>query len=181
MQPLRCGCPHLGKLIMLRFFFIMLLVVISDQLTKLWIVENFALHDSVPVIPGFFNLVLVHNTGAAFGMLSNLPPLWRQVFFVSVAAVAVTVLTVMQRRLGGQQPLYAVSFGLISGGAVGNVIDRLLYSAVVDFLDFYAGSTHWPAFNVADSGITVGVGLFLLVQLLEEREKKKNGRDKVSS
>jgi len=158
---------------MLRFLLIMLLVVISDQLTKLWIVENFALHDSVPVIPGFFNLVLVHNTGAAFGMLSDLPLLWRQVFFVSVAAVAVTVLAIMQRRLGGQQPLYAVSFGLISGGAVGNVIDRLRQGSVIDFLDFYIKDHHWPAFNVADSGITVGVCLFLLVQLWEERKEKR--------
>jgi signal peptidase II len=158
---------------MLRFLLIMGLIIVSDQLTKLLIVENFALHDSLPVIPGFFNLVLVHNTGAAFGMLSNLPPLWRQVFFVSVAAVAVTVLAVMQRRLGGQHPLYAVSFGLISGGAVGNVIDRLKQGSVIDFLDFHIKDHHWPAFNVADSGITVGVCLFLLVQLWEERKEKR--------
>jgi signal peptidase II len=154
---------------MLRFLLIMLLVVISDQLTKLWIVEIFSLHDSMPVIPGFFNLVLVHNTGAAFGMLSDLPPLWRQVFFVSVAAVAVTALVIMLRRLDGQHPLYAVSFGLISGGAVGNVIDRLKQGSVIDFLDFHIKEHHWPAFNVADSGITVGVGLFLLIQYLEQR------------
>lgn len=158
---------------MLRFLLIMGLIIVSDQLTKLWIVENFALHDSLPVIPGFFNLVLVHNTGAAFGMLSDLPPLWRQIFFVSVAAVAVTALTIMQRRLGGQHPLYAVSFGLISGGAVGNVIDRLKQGSVIDFLDFHLSGHHWPAFNVADSGITVGVCLFLIVQLWEEREEKR--------
>lgn len=161
-------------MIMLRFLLIMLLVVISDQLTKLWIVENFALHDSLPVIPGFFNLVLVHNTGAAFGMLSDLPLLWRQVFFVSVAAVAVTVLVIMHRRLGGQHPLYAVSFGLISGGAVGNVIDRLNQGSVIDFLDFHIKEHHWPAFNVADSGITVGVGIFLLLQYLEERAANRS-------
>jgi len=158
---------------MLRFLLIMLLIVISDQLTKLWIVENFALHDSLPVIPGFFNLVLVHNTGAAFGMLSNLPPLWRQVFFVGVAAVAVSVLVIMQRRLGGQHPLYAVSFGLISGGAAGNLIDRLKQGSVIDFLDFHVKEHHWPAFNVADSGITVGVGIFLILQFLEERAEKR--------
>ncbi|MGR0482638.1 MAG: signal peptidase II [Candidatus Electronema sp. V4] len=154
---------------MLRFLLIMLLVVISDQLTKLWIVENFALGDSMPVIPGFFNLVLVHNTGAAFGMLSNMPLLWRQVFFVGVATTALIVMVLMQRRLGQQNPLYAVSFGLISGGAVGNVIDRLKQGSVIDFLDFHIKEHHWPAFNVADSGITVGVGLFLLLQYLEQR------------
>uniref|UniRef100_UPI0040566C60 signal peptidase II n=1 Tax=Candidatus Electronema sp. TaxID=2698783 RepID=UPI0040566C60 len=163
---------------MLRFLLIMLLVVISDQLTKLWIVENFALHDSLPVIPGFFNLVLVHNTGAAFGMLSNMPLLWRQVFFVGVASTALIVMVLMQRRLGQQNPLYAVSFGLISGGAVGNVIDRLKQGSVIDFLDFHIKEHHWPAFNVADSGITVGVGIFLLLQYLEERAANRSESQK---
>lgn len=173
MQPL-CRCrSQRGWLIMIRFLLIMLLIVISDQLTKLWIVENFALHDSLPVIPGFFNLVLVHNTGAAFGMLADLPMLWRQLFFVGVAVVAVTGLAIMQRRLGGQHPLYAASFGLISGGAVGNVIDRMKQGSVIDFLDFHIKDYHWPAFNVADSGITVGVGLFLLLQYWEERANKQ--------
>ncbi|WP_417908582.1 signal peptidase II [Candidatus Electronema sp. PJ] len=158
---------------MIRFLLIMLLVVISDQLTKLWIVENFALHDSLPVIPGFFNLVLVHNTGAAFGMLSNMPLLWRQVFFVGVASTALIVMVLMQCKLGRQHPLYAVSFGLISGGAVGNVIDRLKQGSVIDFLDFHISGYHWPAFNVADSGITVGVGIFLLIQFLEDRAAKR--------
>jgi signal peptidase II len=162
---------------MLRFFFIMMLVVISDQLTKLWIVENFALSDSLPVIPGFFNLTLLHNTGAAFGILSGLPLFWRQIFFVSIAAVALIVMMLMQRKLGNQHPLYAVSFGLISGGAIGNVIDRLKQGSVIDFLDFHLSGHHWPAFNVADSGITVGVCLFLIVQFLEDRAavKRKGG------
>jgi signal peptidase II len=157
---------------MFRFLLIFGLIVVSDQLTKMWVVESFAMHQTTPVIPGFFNLTLLHNTGAAFGILSGLPPLWRQIFFVSIAGVALLVMVLMQRKMGGQNPLYAVSFGLISGGAIGNVIDRLRFGAVVDFLDFHISEYHWPAFNVADSGITVGVGLFLLTQFFEERQKK---------
>jgi signal peptidase II len=145
---------------MFRFLLIFGLIVVSDQLTKMWVVESFAMHQTTPVIPGFFNLTLLHNTGAAFGILSGLPPLWRQIFFVSIAGVALLMMVLMQRKMGDQNPLYAVSFGLISGGAVGN------------FLDFHISEYHWPAFNVADSGITVGVGLFLLAQFFEERQKK---------
>lgn len=147
------------------------LIIVSDQLTKMWVLDSFTSHSS-PVIPGFFNLVLVRNTGAAFGMLSNLPPFWRQLLFISIAVTALIVMVFMQRRMGQENPLYAVSFGLISGGAIGNVIDRLRWGSVVDFLDFHIGSWHWPAFNVADSGITIGVGLFLLTQFWEERENK---------
>ncbi len=156
---------------MLRFLLIMGLIIVSDQLTKMWVLDSFTSHSS-PVIPGFFNLVLVRNTGAAFGMLSNLPPFWRQLLFISIAVTALIVMVFMQRRMGQENPLYAVSFGLISGGAIGNVIDRLRWGSVVDFLDFHIGSWHWPAFNVADSGITIGVGLFLLTQFWEERENK---------
>ncbi|WP_417913510.1 signal peptidase II [Candidatus Electronema sp. JM] len=156
---------------MLRFLLIMGLIIVSDQLTKMWVLDSFTSHN-LPVIPGFFNLVLVRNTGAAFGMLSNLPPFWRQLFFISIAVTALIVMVFMQRRMGQENPLYAVSFGLISGGAIGNVIDRLRWGSVVDFLDFHIGSWHWPAFNVADSGITVGVGLFLLTQFWQERDNK---------
>ncbi len=156
---------------MRRFLLIMVLVAGSDQLTKLWILQQFSLHESLPVIPGFFNLTLLYNSGAAFGILSGLPLLWRQVFFISISVAALTTLGIMQYKLGPRHFLYAVSFGLISGGALGNVIDRLHWGAVVDFLDFYLGQYHWPAFNVADSGITVGIGLFLLLQFWEERKK----------
>jgi len=157
---------------MFRFLLILGLIVVSDQLTKLWAVESFALYESTTLIPGFFNLTLLHNTGAAFGIMSGLPLFWRQVFFVGIAATALSVMVMMQRRMGGENPLYAVSFGLISGGAIGNVIDRLRQGSVIDFLDFHLGSYHWPAFNVADFGITVGVGIFLLLQFLEGRKEK---------
>jgi signal peptidase II len=156
---------------MLRFILIMVLVAVSDQLTKFWILQQFNLHDSLTVVPGFFNLTLLYNSGAAFGILSGMPLLWRQVFFIGISSIALIALIVMQYKLGPRHFLYAISFGLISGGALGNMIDRVRWGAVVDFLDFYIGQYHWPAFNVADSGISVGIFLFLLLQFWEERQK----------
>lgn len=158
---------------MIRFFIIMVLVVVGDQLSKLWILENFALYDSRVIIPGFFNLTFLRNSGAAFGMLSDMPLLWRQIFFISVAMLALISLIIMQRKMGKESSWYTVSFSLIAGGAVGNVIDRVLYGSVVDFLDVYVKNYHWPAFNVADSAIFVGVAIFLLMQVFEGEEKQE--------
>ena len=156
---------------MIRFFIILVLVVVGDQLTKLWILDNFALYDSRVIIPGFFNLTFLRNTGAAFGMLSGMPPLWRQIFFISIVVVALVALVIMQRKMGRESIWYTLSFAFIGGGAVGNVIDRVRDGSVVDFLDVYIGKYHWPAFNVADSAIFVGVGIFLVLQILEGDEE----------
>jgi len=158
---------------MILFFIIMALVVTGDQLSKLWILDNFLLYESEEIIPGFFNLTFIRNTGAAFGMLSGMPLLWRQIFFISIAAVALVALAVMQRKIGRENSLYTLCFGLIGGGAVGNVIDRVLYGSVVDFLDVYVRGYHWPAFNVADSAIFIGVTIFLLLQIFEKDGEKK--------
>jgi signal peptidase II len=158
-----------------RFFTILLLVVVCDQLTKLWILQNFALYDSTVIIPGLFNLTFLRNTGAAFGMFAGHPALFRQLFFITMAVVALVVIILMQRKLGSQNSWYTISLAFISGGAVGNLIDRIAYGSVIDFLDVYIGSHHWPAFNIADSGITVGVCIFLITQFLEDRqERRKN-------
>ena len=143
------------------------LVIIIDQLTKLWIMTNFALHEQQNVIPGLFDLVYVTNTGAAFGFLAGSKNLLRQVFFVGVAIVALVVIVYAYGHLKRQGKIFVYALGLIGGGAIGNLIDRLRFGSVVDFLDFYLGSYHWPAFNAADSAITVGVGLFLLGTLLQ--------------
>ena len=164
---------------MFRFFAIILLVVGCDQLSKVWILQNFELYESTVIIPGLFNLTFLRNTGAAFGMFAGHAAWWRQLFFIGVAVIALVVILVMQRRLGRQNSYYTLSLGLIGGGAVGNLIDRILYGSVVDFLDVYIGSHHWPAFNVADSAICVGVGLFLLTQFLEDRKAKQE--QKISS
>jgi signal peptidase II len=149
------------------------LVVIVDQLTKLWIMNNFALYEQQKIIPGFFNLVYVTNTGAAFGFLAGGKSWLRQVFFIGVAIVAMGVIVFAYGYLKKQGRLYVYALGLIAGGAIGNLIDRLRFGSVVDFLDFYLGSYHWPAFNAADSAITIGVGLFLLGTLQQHRKEKR--------
>lgn len=151
----------------------LLIVIVLDQVTKALIMANFAMFELQPAIPGLFNLTYLTNTGAAFGMLAGVKSVWRQVFFIGVAVVALGVLAFSYQQFRSQGRIFAHAIGLIAGGAVGNLIDRLRFGAVVDFLDFYFGTYHWPAFNVADSAITVGVGLFILGSILYPDEKSE--------
>ena len=139
-----------------------LAVVLGDQLFKWWILETFALHETEVVIPGLFNLTFVMNSGAAFGLFSGDLTFGRQFFFIAVAMTALVVLFFAYRHLKFQGRIYVIAIGLISGGAIGNLIDRMRFGAVIDFFDFYINQYHWPAFNIADSAICIGVGLFLL-------------------
>jgi len=137
-----------------------LIVFVLDQLTKAWINATMPLGSYGPlgieVIPGFFNLVHVGNTGAAWSMLSG------KSYFLAVLALATLVAIYFWRRaLGLQDRLTQVAFGLLCGGIVGNLVDRLLHGHVIDFLDFHFGSYVYPTFNIADSGICIGVGLYL--------------------
>ncbi|MDG4477013.1 signal peptidase II [Thiovibrio frasassiensis] len=152
----------------------LLAVVLLDQLSKGLVMAYFAMYELRPVIPGLFNLTYLTNTGAAFGMLAGAQSIWRQVFFVGAAVVAIGIMVFSYRQFRSQGKIFAHAIGLVAGGAAGNLIDRLRFGAVVDFLDFYVGTHHWPAFNVADSAITVGVGLFILGTILyppKESEK----------
>jgi len=146
------------------------LVLVLDQLSKWWVVNTFDLHETLPVIPGFFNLTFITNTGAAFGMLAGEQGLGRQVFFGAVALVALAVLYLAFREYRGRGQLYVAAIGLVAGGAVGNLLDRLRLGHVIDFLDVYCRQYHWPAFNVADSGITIGVLLFILAGLRDHEQ-----------
>ncbi len=141
-------------------------VVVLDQLTK-WVIVVQVMDPPrvIPVLP-FFNLVLVHNRGASFGIL-NMGAAWVPWLLSVVAVVIAGVLLVWLRR--AETRLLAASLGLIIGGATGNVIDRIAHGAVVDFLDIFAGRYHWPAFNVADSAITVGVVILLIDALIPRR------------
>ena len=159
------------------YFAIILAIVAIDQLTKAWIVDSFRLYESLEVIPGFFNLVYVTNSGAAFSLLADVDSPWRHYFFLTVGVLAVVGLTVAYLKLVKVNWYYCPALALIAGGAIGNLIDRIRFGAVVDFLDFYIGNYHWPAFNVADSAICIGAGMCLIVNILdirnqEEREKK---------
>jgi signal peptidase II len=123
------------------------------------------------VLPGFFNLTYLTNNGAAFSMLAGQPALWRQVFFIGAAGVALVFIWLAQRSFGRNSALYTAALALIAGGAIGNLIDRIRFGFVIDFLDVYVGIHHWPAFNIADSAITVGVTLFIFNNLVLERRQ----------
>src|SRR5687768_17176527 len=129
------------------------LIVVVDQITKLVVTRTFTLHESVEVTP-FFNLVLVHNRGAAFSFLSSAGGWQRELFIFIALAAAVWIVWLLRRYPG--ETRFCLALSLILGGAIGNVIDRVLYGAVVDFLDFHAFGWHWPAFNVADMAISCG-------------------------
>ncbi|MEN8135229.1 MAG: signal peptidase II [Thermodesulfobacteriota bacterium] len=149
-------------------------VVFLDQMTKWWILSTFQLYESLPVIPGFFDLTFVVNTGAAFGMLAGEQNLWRQLFFITTTLVALVVLCFAFRQYRYEGRSYVIGIGLVGGGALGNLVDRLRFGHVVDFLDFSIRGHHWPAFNVADSAITVGVAFFLLASFLEIRRERSS-------
>ncbi|MBU0960162.1 MAG: signal peptidase II [Proteobacteria bacterium] len=153
--------------------FLLVLVVALDQLTKIWVVNGFQLYEIREIIPGLFNLTYLTNKGAAFGFLAGVTADWRHYFFLGLVAVALVLLSVFYVRLRKEHPFYGPALALIAGGAIGNAIDRIRLGAVVDFLDFYVAGHHWPAFNVADSAITVGVAIFLVANILEERQKKR--------
>jgi signal peptidase II len=141
-----------------------LAVVAIDQLTNLAILARFDLGERVAVIPGFFDLTLLFNRGAAFSFLAQHDG-WQRWFFVGIA-VAASIFIVHLLRTHRSQRLFSVALALILGGAVGNVVDRLAYGQVVDFLLFHQGGWYFPAFNVADSAITVGAASLILDELL---------------
>ena len=138
------------------------LVITLDQISKLYIAHHFELHESATVIPHFFNLTYVRNTGAAFGLLAKAPESFRIPFFIIIPLIALTIIVLIFKKTQETQLLMITALSLILGGAIGNFIDRLRFNYVIDFLDFHWFSKyHWPAFNVADSTIVVGVLLLI--------------------
>lgn len=150
---------------------IILATIAVDQLTKAWIIDSFRLYESMEIVPGFFNLVYVTNSGAAFSILANVDSPWRHYFFLGVGGVAIVGLTVAYWKLAKTNWYYCPALALITGGAIGNLIDRVRFGSVIDFLDVYIGKYHWPAFNVADSAICIGAGLCLIINVLEIRNE----------
>ena len=145
--------PRLTRWLALAAF-----VVLLDQVSKAWVLASFRYMESLVVTP-FFNLVLVYNSGAAFSFLADAGG-WQKWFFIVLAlGISAWLLSLLRQHAG--ERLLPLALSLILGGAIGNVIDRLRFDAVVDFLDFHLAGYHWPAFNVADSAITVGVVLML--------------------
>ena len=154
---------------MLPWLGLALIFLIADQFTKILILGYYQLGDST-VITSFFNIVRVHNTGAAFSFLADASG-WQRWFFTAIGVVAVGVILWMLKAHPGQK-LFSFALACILGGAVGNVIDRVRYGYVVDFLDFYWGTWHFPAFNIADSAISVGAACLILDELLRVRKTK---------
>jgi signal peptidase II len=154
----------------LLFICISVAGLIVDQATKFYIHSKMSLYETIPVIDGFFNIFYIRNKGAAFSFLSHAS--WRLPFFIAVSIIASIVILVAFTRLRDDQRLAQVSLAMIFSGAVGNLIDRIRLGEVIDFLDVYWKTHHWPAFNVADSCICVGVALLALDMLREDRRQK---------
>jgi signal peptidase II len=136
-------------------------IVVVDQVTKAVVDRTMPLHHSIPIIDGFFNLTYIRNTGAAFGIFSGSHEVFRLPFLIGVAILAIGFILMMLKRLRDGETGLTLALAFILGGAAGNLIDRILYGEVIDFLDVYWSHYHWPAFNVADSCITIGVGITL--------------------
>lgn len=154
------------------FYLIALAVVLTDQVTKAMAIRFMRLGQSIPIIPGYFDLTFVLNPGAAFSLLATLPEGIRNPFFIGISVTAAILIIVYHSRYLRQHRLASASLGLILGGAVGNLIDRVRFGVVVDFLDAHLHQYHWPVFNVADSAISVGVTLMLLDMVVEWRKEK---------
>jgi signal peptidase II len=141
-------------------------VLVLDQVTKYLVEKHIRMYETIAIIPGFFNLTHVRNRGAAFSLLAGAPALFRSVFFIAVTLIAVAVIAVLLRKT--HERLLVVAFSLIAAGAVGNVIDRIRYGEVVDFIQWYVRSYTWPSFNIADSAISVGVALLAIDMLFKK-------------
>lgn len=146
-----------------RVVVLVAVIVAFDQLTKFIVDRSIPLHHSIPIIEGFFSLTYVRNTGAAFGIFAGSAEIFRRPFLILVSVVAIGFIVVMLKRLPDSEKWLVTSLAFILGGAIGNLIDRVVYGEVIDFLDCFWGRYHWPAFNVADSFITVGVTITLFI------------------
>lgn len=155
-----------------RGLLIAAIVLVADQLTKWWILGLMLprppVERIIPVLP-FFDIVLVWNRGVSFGLFNNASGLNAVVFSILAAAIVLGLFLWLRKA---SQPLIVAGIGLVIGGAVGNVVDRLVHTAVVDFLDFHVGGWHWPAFNVADAAICIGVAALVLDGLLPRRDRR---------
>ncbi len=152
--------------------FIVCTVLVLDQITKHLVENHIRLYDAITIIPGFFNLTHVRNKGAAFSLFATMPEAFRRVFFITVSLAAVAAIAFLIKKT--HERLLVIAFSLIAGGAAGTVIDRIRYGEVVDFVQWHVKSYYWPSFNVADSAITVGVGLLAIDMLLQKDHKAKN-------
>ena len=157
----------------MRYFLLSLVtgaVVLVDQITKLEIMQSMQLHESIPVIENLFSLTYIRNPGAAFGLLAGSSSAFRLIFFAVTSLFALGLLATILMRMPESDWIGQYSIAGILGGAIGNLLDRVRYGEVIDFLDFYVSNYHWPAFNVADAAISVGVFFLILHYMYEKKE-----------
>ncbi|MHB8059039.1 MAG: signal peptidase II [Desulfuromonadaceae bacterium] len=153
----------------LMFFVIALLLVLIDQATKFYIDQSMLLYASIPVIDSFFSITYVRNPGAAFGMFAGSG--FRIPFLIGVSMLAMVVIVFVVHKLPGKEKTPVIALSCIFAGACGNLIDRIRFGEVIDFLDVYWRNHHWPTFNIADSAICLGVVLYVLYTMKEERQR----------
>ncbi|NOY52548.1 MAG: signal peptidase II [Deltaproteobacteria bacterium] len=157
-----------------RLLLIAPLTVLVDQTSKHLVMTGMRLGQSIPLLKGYLRLTYIRNPGAAFGFLSTSSEAFRVPFFLGISFLAITVVLIFYLRSAQGNTLLQVGLSLVLGGAVGNLIDRFRFHEVVDFIDLYFRQYHWPAFNVADSAISVGVTILLIDAVLTGRMEKQN-------
>ena len=149
-----------------------LVLIALDQITKMFVVHTMRLHESISIIEGFFSLTYIRNPGAAFGIFATTNSAFRLIFFVGTSIFALGLLGTIFYRLHPDDVWGQLTVSSIFGGAIGNLIDRLRYGEVIDFLDFHISGYHWPAFNVADSAISIGVASLLIIFSLDKKKEE---------
>lgn len=155
---------------MLKWLWVSAVIIALDQLTKVWMSSWLDLHQTVAVLP-YFNFTLAHNSGAAFSFLAGAGG-WQRWFFIVLAVSVSIALIIWLSRLKAQARVEAIAISLIIGGAISNVIDRFIHGYVIDFIDVYVGSYHWPAFNIADAAICIGAVLLIVDSFKKPAEQK---------
>lgn len=158
-------------------------IITADQLAKIYIQTHFHLHEELVVIPGFFNLTYLQNQGAAFGIFADLTPVYREIFFLTMPPVALLIILALLRTYKEHERAGIVALSLVFGGAIGNYIDRVRFRYVIDFLDFHLNRLyHWPAFNIADMAIVIGVGILMFLEFTKMRvpDSKEKTTDQVT-
>jgi signal peptidase II len=166
-------CPMTSKFqARLPHIVLVLVLLVLDRWTKSLLVARLDVNESIPIIDGFFNITYVRNTGVAFGIFSSLSSPAKSTLLSTFALAAAVLIVVYSLRNPASNRLLQVALALILGGALGNLYDRISYGYVIDFVELYAGDYRWPAFNVADSAITTGVGLLLLEIIRNEAPRR---------
>jgi len=159
---------HLRRLIIITS-----LTLLVDQVSKYFVAKRMVVGQSISLIDGYLRLTYIRNPGAAFGLLSSSSESFRVPFFLSISFLAIAMVLIFYLRSARDNPLLQVGLSLVLGGAAGNLVDRFRFHEVVDFIDLYFRQYHWPAFNVADSAISIGVAILLLDAVLAARMEKR--------